>query len=402
MADRSRWRTVVALGVAQTLAWASSYYLPAILAAPMARELGVSTSTVFAGFSLALVASALTGPFAGRAIDRRGGRPVLLATNVLFAVSLTALALARDPVTLFAAWILMGIAMGSGLYEAAFSAIVRLYGSDSRNAITGITLIAGFASTVGWPLSALMASTVGWRGACAGWALLHLLVALPLNASLPHAPPPAPELAAAGAASRPDAGRWSRHDVLTAGLLAVSFAVTWFISTAMATHLPRLLQMGGASLAAAIGIAALVGPAQVAARLAEFGLLRRFDPLTSARTATLGHPIGAVLFALVGPPAAIGFALLHGAGNGLMTISKGTLPLALFGPHGYGARQGLIVMPSRFAQAVSPFAFGWLLDQMGAQALWVSAAIGLMGTAALLLVRRHSPEAPPPGERGTH
>ncbi|HNE71710.1 MAG TPA: MFS transporter, partial [Giesbergeria sp.] len=147
----ARHWVVVRLGTAQTLAWASSYYLPALLAQPMARDLGVGTSTIFAAFSLALVVSALLGPLAGHAIDRHGGRPVLLGTNLLFAAGLGALALAQGPVGLFAAWALIGIAMGSGLYEAAFATLVRLYGQGARGAITGITLLAGFASTVGWP-----------------------------------------------------------------------------------------------------------------------------------------------------------------------------------------------------------------------------------------------------------
>ena len=171
MSDRiDRTHTVLALGTAQTLAWASSYYLPAMLAAPMARDLGVATPTVFAVFSMALIVSALVGPLAGRLIDRHGGRPVLLGTNVLFALGLAALGSAQGPASLVAAWLLLGLAMGAGLYEAAFAALVRLYGTGSRNAITGITLLAGFASTVGWPLSAWMEVQLGWRGACFVWA----------------------------------------------------------------------------------------------------------------------------------------------------------------------------------------------------------------------------------------
>ena len=155
MANPSQRWTVARLGTAQTLAWASSYYLPAMLAEPMARDLGgVAASTVYAAFSLALIVSALLGPLAGHTIDRHGGRPVLVSTNLLFAASLAAMGLAQGPVGLFAAWVLMGVAMGSGLYEAAFATLVRLYGNGARGAITGITLIAGFASTVGWPLSA--------------------------------------------------------------------------------------------------------------------------------------------------------------------------------------------------------------------------------------------------------
>ena len=161
MAETVRAPVIAALGTAQTLAWASTYYLPAMLAAPMARDLGLSTPTVFAAFSVALGVSALTGPGAGRAIDQHGGRPVLMATSVLFALGLVALGAAQGAWSLFAAWVLIGVAMGSGLYEAAFSSLVRLYGHGARNAITGITLIAGFASTVGWPLTTLLEGHFG-------------------------------------------------------------------------------------------------------------------------------------------------------------------------------------------------------------------------------------------------
>ena len=389
----ARHWVVVRLGTAQTLAWASSYYLPALLAQPMARDLGVGTSTIFAAFSLALVVSALLGPLAGHAIDRHGGRPVLLGTNLLFAAGLGALALAQGPVGLFAAWALIGIAMGSGLYEAAFATLVRLYGQGARGAITGITLVAGFASTVGWPLTAWMEATWDWRGACAGWAALHLLLGLPLNAWLPRArlrpapPAPAPpDLATPPEAPVPHARR-------TALLLSFVFAATWFTSTAMAAHLPRLLQAQGLPLQAAVAAAALVGPAQVAARLLEFGLLRRMHPLASARLAALAHPTGALLLAWAGGAGSVAFTLLHGAGNGILTIAKGTLPLVLFGSLGYGLRQGMLMVPARVAQAFAPLLFGLLLDHWGTASV---AATALLGVACALALWRLKPLPHPP------
>ena len=392
-AASQRW-TVARLGTAQTLAWASSYYLPAMLAAPMARDLGVTTPTVFAAFSVALIVSALLGPFAGRGIDRHGGRPVLVGTNLLFAASLVGMALAQGPVGLFAAWVLMGVAMGSGLYEAAFATLVRLYGQGARGAITGITLIAGFASTVGWPLSAWMETQWGWRGACAGWAALHLLVGVPLNGWLPRAdaadkaPEPSTDaIAAPTTEPAVSAPLTPAHPLRTTVLLSFVFAVTWFTSTAMAAHLPRLLQASGTSLQAAVALAALVGPAQVAARLLEFGFLRRLHPLLSAQLAAAAHPVGAGLLMVLGGPAAAVFTVLHGAGNGILTIAKGTLPLVLFGPAGYGARQGLMMVPARVAQAFAPVLFGMLLDSAGAAALWLTTLLGLAALGALWLLR---------------
>lgn len=380
-----RTRAVTALGLAQTLAWASTYYLPAMLAVPTARELGVAVPTVFAAFSAALLVSAALGPHAGDAIDRWGGRPVLMATNGVFAIGLVALGLARGPWSLFAAWAVIGIGMGSGLYEAAFAALVRLYGHDARGAITGVTLIAGFASTVGWPLSTLFEAQLGWRGACFAWAALHLLVALPLNASLPRATalPAAADGPAANATADATIRATPRELRRATLLLSFVFAVTWFTSTAMAAHLPQLLIASGATLATAVLVGALVGPAQVAARIVEFTLLRRMHPLLSARLAAAMHPVGALMLGVFGAPAAVAFGLLHGAGNGILTIAKGTLPLALFGSAGYGRRQGVLMVPARVAQALAPWVFGLCLDRYGLGALWLSGALGALAFGAL-------------------
>lgn len=382
---------VVALGTAQTLAWASTYYLPAMLAAPMARDLDVSAPTVFAAFSVALTVSALIGPRSGAAIDRWGGRPVLMGTSLLFALGLALLAMAQGPVGLFAAWVVIGIGMGSGLYESAFATLVRLYGTDSRNAITGITLIAGFASTVGWPLSTLIETTHGWRAACWSWAALHLLLGLPLNALIPRAPAPAVPATVAPVERAEIGGVPSSTRSMV--VLAFVFATTWFISTAMAAHLPRLLQAAGATLATAVFVGALIGPSQVGARLLEFGLLRRVHPLLSARLAAAMHPLGVLALMVFGTPAAAVFGVLHGAGNGVLTIAKGTLPLVVFGAQGYGHRQGVLMVPARVAQALSPWLFGLALDRWGAGALGVSAALGSAAFAALWLLR---PQPAPP------
>ncbi len=383
-------RVVIALGTAQTLAWASSYYVPAILAVPMARDLGIAPSWVFGAFSAALVLSALLGPAVGRAIDRRGGRGVLALSNLVLAAGLLLLAAAPGPTVMILGWLVLGVGMAMGLYDAAFATLAGLYGRAARGPITGITLIAGFASTVGWPLSALMAEAFGWRGACLGWAGLHLLLGLPLNRLLvPPAPPPERISARTDAEDVPPP-RFAMP------LLAFAFAGTWFVTGAMAAHLPQLLQAAGATSALAIGAAALIGPAQVAARVAEFGLLRRFHPLVSARLATLGHPLGVAALAVFGGPAAAAFAVLHGMGNGVLTIAKGTLPLAVFGPGGYGARQGLLGAPARLLQAASPFLFGLVLERAGVQAaLTLTTGCSLLALLALLLLRPASPSALP-------
>jgi hypothetical protein len=314
-----------------------------------------------------------------------------MATNLGFALALVALSQAQGAWSLAAGWLLLGVAMGAGLYDSAFATLVRLYGSGSRGAITGITLVAGFASTVGWPLSAWMEAQFGWRGACLGWAALHLLLGLPLNAALPsvrQAPAPtSTDPPAAAPAAAPPSRHGPSHPPgrprLTAGLLAFVFASGWFVATSMATHLPSLLQGIGLSAAAAAGMGALIGPAQVGARMLEFAVLQRWHPLLSARLACIAHPAAAGLLAVFGVPFAAGFTLMHGAGQGILTIAKGTLPLAFFGPDGYGARLGWITMPARLSQAFAPFAFGLALAEWGSGALVLTSALGLLGFAAL-------------------
>ncbi len=380
--DRQRIKVVLGLGATQTLAWASSFYLPAILARPMAHELGLAETTVFAAFSAALLIAALLGPRVGRTIDRDGGRSVLLASSVSLAAGLALLAGARGQASLWAAWLVIGIGMGLGLYDAAFAALGRYYGTAARGPITGITLMAGFASTIGWPLSAWGLEALGWRETCLAWALAHLLLGLPLNAlALPRVTPAA-RATDGGAQAHP-------HIPIDRNMLLIGFAVAagWAVASAMAAHMPRVLMLAGASDAQAILAGALFGPAQVAARLVEASLMQRHHPLLSARLSALAHPIGCALIGMLGPLAFVPFALLHGAGNGILTIARGTVPLAVYGSENYGYRLGLLGAPARATQAAAPLVFGLLIDRMGAGVLLVTAGLGLATFAAFSLVR---------------
>jgi MFS family permease len=377
---------VAAIGTTQTLAWGSSYYMPAVLADPIAAGLGVSKSLFFAFFSASLLIQAALGPAIGRAIDRRGGRGVLVLSNLVLGAGLVWLASVQGPVGLAGAWAVLGIGMALGLYDAAFAALTALYGREARGPITGITLIAGLASTVGWPLSALLNDSFGWRGACLGWAALNLLLCLPINRFLIPQPPATSHSTAPEPAAAPPANGMA--------VLACVFGAVGFVTGAMAAHLPRLLEMSGATATAAIAAASLMGPAQVAARLFEFGVLKRLHPLVSTRLALLMHPLGAAVLGAAGGPAASVFALFHGAGNGLLTISRGTLPLALFGPAGYGLRTGIIAAPARITTAAAPLLFGLLLNAMGLGALVVSAGLSLAALASLALLRVQTAAAP--------
>lgn len=376
---------VSTLGITQTLAWGSTYYLAAVFADPISDTLQLPHAWFFGIFSASLLLSGLLGPLAGRIIDRYGGRDVLAMTNVAFAVGLVCLSLASGIGGLVVSWAIIGIGMGFGLYEAAFATAAGLYGRDARNAITGITLFAGFASTIGWPTSAYFIDQFGWRGACIAWAALHVVIGLPMNRLLipkaeQHTIEPTSEHHA------PAGIPW------TMIVLASVFGATWCIATALAAHLPRLLEAIGSPPTIAIVAASLMGPAQVAARLVEFTLLKRLSPMFSARLATSLHPIGAVLLVILGPAMAVPFVLLHGAGNGLLTIARGTLPLALFGPAGYGLRTGFLSAPARILQGGAPLLFGVVLDRGGPlMALLVTGTLAGLSFLALFSLTAPAP-----------
>ena len=332
-------------------------------------------------FSASLLVAAVLGPRIGRTIDMFGGRGVLSASNVLFAAGLALLGLAHSIWLVSLAWLLLGVGMGMGLYDAAFAALGRIYGTAARPSITGITLLAGFASTIGWPLSAWGLAELGWRETCFAWAAGHILIGLPLNFFLL---PKAQRVDGDGSTAKP-------HIPIDRNmcLLAAAFALAWTVTGAMAAHLPRILEAGGATTAQALGAGALIGPAQVLARILEASVLGRSHPLLSARLATSTHPLGAaVLVVFGGGLPALAFAALHGFGNGILTIARGTVPLAIYGPKSYGYRLGLLGAPARIAQAVAPLLFGILVDKIGQASLLVSSALSIAALGCLLLVTK--------------
>jgi predicted MFS family arabinose efflux permease len=317
----------------------------------------------------------------GRRIDTFGGREVLAFSNVVFAAGLIALALAPNMAMVVLAWLILGLGMGVGLYDAAFATLGRLYGTSARSTITGISLLGGFASTVGWPLSAWGVEAIGWRHTCLAWAGVHMLLALPLNMLLvPRIKRQAVTIETdAPAAIEMDRNMW---------LLAIAFAGIWFVATAMGAHLPKLLEAAGATPVQAVAAAALMGPAQVAARLVEAGFLSRYHPLMSARLAALAHPLAIGLLAFGGVAFAPVFACVHGAGNGILTIARGTVPLSIYGAQNYGYRLGLLGAPGRASQAFAPLLFSFALEYYGVYALVLSGVLGLVTCAAFWLVRQ--------------
>lgn len=358
------------LGFGQIVAFASSYYLMGVLADPLTAELSFSPTLLFGLMSLALAVSPLLSPAVGRWTDRRGGKPVLLASSLVFALALVLLSLTQHIAVLALAMLALGVGMTLGMYGTPFAILVELYGEAARRPITGVALLGGLGSAIGWPLTGWLIETIGWRGACLAWAALHLIVCLPLVAFL--VPKSAPR--ASGHQPAHGAVAWDRPMIQ----LAVLFACAWFISSAMANHLPRLLGGLGLTPAHAAATAALVGVAAVCVRFAEFTLLRRVPPLVSTRIATLMHPLAAAAVLALGARAAPLLALGQGAGNGMITVAKGVLPLSLYGPNNYAYRSALLTRPAQVLQIGGPALYALAIAESPTVALALSSGLCLV------------------------
>ena len=308
----------------------------------------------------------------GRQIDRHGGRSVLATSSLLLALGMLLMGLAVNVATYYLAWTLIGVAMAAGLYDAAFSTLGRLFGEGARTSITGLTLLGGFASTIGWPVIAGLESWIGWRSACFAIAIAHLLIGFPIHALLipgSTKQPPHPVIMETPKASelRPDT---SHHLFLLIGAMLTILAL---VVSGISVHLLNVLDRLGIAAAVALAIGMVIGPSQVVARVAEFSIGRNLHPTWSARAGVLLCLVGLGLLISGQPWLAFVAIALYGAGNGILTIARGTLPLALFGPQGYGARMGLLARPVLVAQALGPIAAAFVLESYGALVL-----LGLM------------------------
>ncbi|MDX8480719.1 MFS transporter [Mesorhizobium sp. VK24D] len=369
---RNRHALVSALGVTQILAWGSSFYLPAVLAAPIAADTGWSLPSVVAGLSCGLLLAGLVSPITGRLIQRHGGRPVLAASSLLLAAAHSLLATAAAYPLYLLAWLLMGLGMSSGLYDAGFATLGRLYGQGARGAITNLTLFGGFASTVCWPLSAFLVEHAGWRVACVAYAAIHLLICLPLHLwVIPPPPGAAPSPAKAERKQASATGRARTRFVLLASIQTVAA----LIASMLSVHLLSLLQLRGVSLAAAVGLGALVGPSQVGARVAEMLIGRnRHHPIWTMLTSV--SLLAAGVWLLLTSQTFIALALiLYGAGNGIHTIARGALPLVLFDPQQYAALMGKLATPSLIMQAAAPSIGALLLGAGGGNLVLATLAL---------------------------
>jgi predicted MFS family arabinose efflux permease len=371
---------IPALGITQIFAWGSTFYLPAALAPLIATDTGWPYDLTVGGVSVGLLVAGLASPRVGRLIAERGRRPVLVVGALLLAIGLLGIGTASTLAWYLVSWLVTGLGMSASLYDAAFSMLGRIYGSSARTPITAVTLFGGFASTVCWPLSAFLAARYGWRGACFVYAAIQIAVVLPIHLL---ALPATTMTEGSAAAQNRSPVHLRRDEYATFGLLAAVLTLGAAVLSIVGTQLLPLLTARGIGVSAAVAFGAIVGPAQVGARVIELLVGNRYDPVwtivasatlvaTSALMLTLGLPIVALAIAL------------YGAGNGIGSVARGTVPLALFGAERYPVLMGRLGFPLLVAMAVSPYLGGLAFQKGGAE--WTLLLLTVLAVANVMLV----------------
>ncbi len=372
---------VSALGIGQILAWGTSFYFPAVFAGAIVADTGWPLGFVVGGTSIGLLVGGLISPQVGAIIERHGGRPVLLASSLFYALGLTGVALAPNLPIYLLAWVAIGIGMGTGLYDAVFAALGHLYGSKARGPITNLTLFGGFASTVCWPLSAFMIDHIGWREACMVYAALHMCLVLPLQrAVIRRAPARTVSTPVQADDMRSEGLAPVEREGVIFTLVALVLSLTAGVGAIVLVNFMVFLQSTGVDYPTAIALGTLFGPAQVGARLIESLFGSRYHPIWTMIASCTAMAVG-LLMLFSHFPALVLVILVYCGGNGIFWIGRGTLPLALFGPLRFPRLMGKIAFPSLIVQAFAPSAGAWLIESHGPHA-----TIGVLTLLALINV----------------
>lgn len=388
---------VTALGLVQILAWGSSFHFPAVFAGPIVAQTGWPLPLVVGGVSLGLLVGGLISPQVGALIARHGGRPLLAASSLLFAAGLAGIGFAASLPAYLIAWAVVGLGMGTGLYDAAFAALGRRYGSKARTAIATLTLFGGFASTVCWPLSAWLLETIGWRSACFVYAALHLVLALPLHLLAMRGEPTATPGVAQGASDHADtaASLTGAHRRAVMAALAAVLSIAAGIGSMVAVYLLVFLQAGGITFAAAVSLGMLFGPAQVGARLVERLFGQSYHPLWTLAASIVLMLAGLLLLFLLAQAAhtelwLVALAIiLYAAGYGISLIARGTVPLAIFGAATYPLVIGRLALPSLIVQALAPTLGAIMIAHFGSlETIAMLAALAAVNIAFMIVLWR--------------
>ena len=384
---------VCALGISQITAWGTSYYILGVLAGPIAADTGWTRSLVFFGFTLALLAMGAVSAWVGRMIDRHGARRVMTIGTALVSAGLGALSLVRNEAAYLAAWVFLGVGMRLVLYDAAFAALVQVVPSRGRRAISYLTLFGAFASTIFWVVGYFLNEAVGWRSTVVLFAIINLVICLPLNwyGLARHEARERTADSAQPAASLDGPPLEGRVRAIAMVLLALVMSLNAFVFGVITVQLVPLLEGAGLATAAAVWVASMKGVAQFGGRVVEIAFARNLRAISVARIAVgvLAVALAILLAARGNFYAVLAFTLLMGASQGVISIVRGALPLALFGPDRYGSVLGMLATPILIVNAVSPTLFELIIDRFGWQAAQVTlAAIALSAFVAMELMSR--------------
>jgi MFS family permease len=371
------------LGIAQITAWGTSYYCLGVLAKPIVAETGWAMSTVFLGFTVALLVMGFISTWVGRLIDRIGARTVMSIGTIIVSAGLLALSQVRDQASYLMVWGVIGIGMRCCLYDAAFAALVQVAPSRGRKAISYLTLYGAYASTVFWVIGHYLNEGYGWRGTLVIFAAINLAICLPLNwIGLSRREAKEDPTVATGAATSPDGPALEgRMRVVGIALFALIMSLNGFVFGVISLQLVPLLEAAGLVGATAVWVASLKGHGQFAGRLVEIFFGRKLKAMAVARIAIGVVPAALLLlfFARGELWLLVAFTLLLGASQGVITIVRGAVPLALFGAKGYGAVLGVIATPILIVNAFSPAVFALLVDQFG----WQASLYALLGCSVV-------------------
>jgi MFS family permease len=395
---------VCALGIAQITAWGTSYYCLGVLAGPITADTGWSRGFVYLGFTVSLLVMGMISTWAGRAIDRYGPRLVMTVGTLVLSLGLYLLSRVTSETAYLAIWALLGFGMRLSLYDAAFAAMVHIVPSRGRLAISYLTLFGAFASTVFWVVGHYLNEAGGWRHTLAVFGAINLAVCLPLiwialwrREEGSHRTNREADRRAG--AESPLVGR---PRVVAIALFAIVMSLNGFVFSVLSVQLVPLLEGTGLATGVAVWIASLKGFAQFGGRVIEIIGARNLHAVTVARIAIGVLPISFLVLVLSGGGlyAAVAFTLLMGASQGVITIVRGAVPLALFGASGYGAVLGLIATPVLLVNAASPTLFALIVDRWG----WSAAQIVLLAAsvAAFIAVEQMSRWYRRSRERGPH
>jgi MFS family permease len=380
---------VPVLGVTQILSWGTMFYTPVLIVPLIAADRGWSISFGMGGFSVGLLAAGLSAPYVGRSVDRFGGHVVMTIGSLIGALGLVLIPHAADHVSYLAVWVVLGIGMAANLYDSAFATLGRIFGVDARAPITALTLAGGFASTVSWPATHFLLEAVGWRATYLVYGALLAFVSAPLHALALPRKRFATDVKPSDDAPEPKAVL-PPHG-LPFILVACAFATYAFVPSGLSAHLLAIFARSGIDAGTVVWIGALFGPAQVGARLIEFTFGRTLHPLWVARVALSILLCAFIMLALLGiaPSVAAAFALMFGGANGLITITRGAVPLALFGASGYGRLVGRLAGPFLLVQAVAPLVMAFVVDRASdPAALTLAAAFAATALICFVLIRR--------------